>query len=344
MMDEQWILKQAECLYSLEYRRITRAPGHEGGRNTVFIITSADEKKTVLRVSTLPDRTEADYLAETEFVHYLAQNGAPVADVLPSINQRLVERIEEDGKSAFLCMFQYAEGILLSDNEYRYREGVPLEAYFFDIGKTLGVIHRLSKQYVQRHLRLAYWQKYNRAYIDALIPDDYTTLKTAIFQRLERFGTLPVDPGVFGMVHFDFSDGNYHIDLETGRITVFDFDNCMNCWYIFDLANLWTHGEGWCRHISKADERMAYMRHYFDTVLAGYRTETDIPDALLAQLSLFVDMVLIENIVDEFECCAREGELPEDEDIHNAAECLNREIPFAGLGMYPDDDKAVIVH
>lgn len=43
-------------------------------------------------------------------------------------------------------------------------------------------------------------------------------------------------------------------------------------------------------------------------------------------------MVLIENIVDEFEICAREGEEMDDEDIEDAAECLIREIPYAGIG------------
>ncbi len=26
-----------------------------------------------------------------------------------------------------------------------------------------------------------------------------------------------------------------------------DFDDCLNCWYMFDLANLWIHNEGWTR-------------------------------------------------------------------------------------------------
>lgn len=330
-MDEKWFLKQAESLYSLENCQLTRVPGHEGGRNIIYIVLSADEKKSVLRVSPLPDRTEADYLAETAFVHYLAQHGAPVTDVIPSVNQRLVERLEQDGQTAFLCMFEYAEGMLLSDNGYRYREGAPLEEYFFNTGKVLGMIHRLSKQYVPQYPRMAYKDKYNRTYINELIPDRYEVLKAAIFRRLALFDTLPVDSETFGMVHFDFSDGNYHIDMETGKITVFDFDNCMNCWFMFDLANLWTHGEGWCWHIEDAAERKAYMWSYYNTILAGYRTETDIPEALFAQLPLFIDMVLIENIVDEFECCAREGVLPEDDDIQDAAECLIRDIPYAGL-------------
>ena len=80
--------------------------------------------------------------------------------------------------------------------------------------------------------------------LSSLIPDTYTALKNAISKRLEKFQTLPQTPDVFGLVHFDFSDGNYHIDMRSGDLTVFDFDNCMYCWYMFDLANLWTHGVG----------------------------------------------------------------------------------------------------
>ena len=55
-------------------------------------------------------------------------------------------------------------------------------------------------------------------------------------------------------------------------------------------------------------------------------------DELLKKLPLFIDMVLIENIVDEFECAAREGEELDYEDIEDAAESLIHEIPYAGLG------------
>jgi hypothetical protein len=42
--------------------------------------------------------------------------------------------------------------------------------------------------------------------------------------------------------------------------------------------------------------------------------------------------VLIENIVDEFEVCAREGEEMDPEDIEDAARCLINRIPYAGIG------------
>ncbi|WP_022933485.1 phosphotransferase enzyme family protein [Treponema bryantii] len=337
-------LKQAIKLFSLEDFDCHEIEGHEGGRNQIFICSKGGEKKFVLRISATGDRTVNDYRAEAEFVRYLAKNGAPVADVIPSADGKLVEIIDGDctdsvtagdGGAApvFISLFEYAKGMLLADNGYRYRDGAPLSEYFFNTGKTLGKIHALSKVYepVADYRRLDYFDKYNMEYLGRLIPDKYSELKSAISARLETFCTLPTDSQSYGLVHFDFSDGNYHIDMTKGNITVFDFDNCMYCWYMFDLANLWLHNEGWCRHEADPGKRFKLMQQCFDLQLQGYKTETEVPDELQEKLPLFIDMVLIENIVDEFECAAREGQELDYEDIEDAAECLINGIPYAGF-------------
>lgn len=329
------ILNQSKALYKLEDYAFNPIPGHEGGRNRIYLCTKA-ENKYVLRISLLNDRKEEDYRAETEFVHYLALNGAPVADVIPSIHGKFVECLETEGQRHFVCLFAYAKGMLIAENGYRYRDGAPLAEYFYNTGKALGRIHQLSKRYSPAHRRPDYFDKYNRNAINRLIPEEYSELKKAIAHRLDQFRALPKEPEGYGLVHFDFSDGNYHIHMDTGEITVFDFDNCMNCWYMFDLANLWIHGEGWFRNVANPTKRMEYMQQYFNTVLQGYKTETDVDEALLEKLPLFIDMVLIENIVDAFEVCAREGEDVDAEDIENAAACLINHIPYAGIGEeYP---------
>ncbi len=326
------ILEQAKKLYSLEDCTFAPVSGHEGGRNRIVIVSRNGNKQYVLRISVFEDRSENDHLAETEFVRFLAENGAPVADVIPSVQGRLVERVEADGETVYISLFAYAKGMLLADNGYRYREGAPLSEYFFNTGKALGAIHRLSRAYTPVHSRPDYFDKYNMTYLDRLIPDEYGELKTAIAKRLDAFRALPMDKSCYGLVHFDFSDGNWHIDMDTGAITVFDFDNCMNCWYMFDLANLWIHNEGWTRRETDPDRRFALMQQCFGLQLQGYRTETDLPEEMLEMLPLFIDMVLIENIVDELECCAREGETLDWEDIEDAAECLISGIPYAGFG------------
>ena len=117
--------EKAIGLYALEGFDLRPVPGHEGGRNRVYICSLHGEKKYVLRLSALGDRTREEYLAETEFIRYLVQNGAPVADVKPSVHGNLVESYEQDGITVFVSLFEYAKGMLLSDNGYRYREGAP---------------------------------------------------------------------------------------------------------------------------------------------------------------------------------------------------------------------------
>ena len=87
------VLRKAAELYGFDPAATERIPGHEGGRNTVFRLGT----ERVLRISGLSDRTEQDYLAETEYVRFLAENGAPVADVCPSVNGRLAEILEARG-------------------------------------------------------------------------------------------------------------------------------------------------------------------------------------------------------------------------------------------------------
>ena len=326
------IIARAKSLFSLEDCAWKAVPGHEGGRNLILIGRADGENKYALRVSALGDRTEEEYLAETEFIRYLAANGAPVADVIPSAEGRLVESVAWRGKTAYLSLFAYAKGMLMVDNGYRYREGAPLSEYFYNTGKALGAIHRLSKRYAPVHRRPTFFDKYNMDFLGALIPDAYVDLKRAVARRLEEYRALPADPDSFGLVHFDFSDGNYHVDMRTGEITAFDFDNCIYCWYMFDLAHLWTHGAGWFRGEKDPARRMEGMARYFDQVLRGYRSETDVSEEMLARLPLFIDMTLVEYIVDEFECCARAGEPVDPEDIACEARCLIEDIPYAGFG------------
>ena len=113
----------AQKQYALDGFEMRPVPGHEGGRNLAYICSVNGDKRYILRISALGDRTEEEYLAETEFIRYLARNGAPVADVVPSVRGKLVERVEQGGTTVFLSLFEYAKGMLLSDNGYRYREG-----------------------------------------------------------------------------------------------------------------------------------------------------------------------------------------------------------------------------
>lgn len=126
------------------------------------------------------------------------EGGASVANVIPSVNGKLVEKINEKGKDIFVSLFIYAKGMLISDKGYCYIEGAPLSEYFYHTGKTLGKIHKLSKEYSPKHKRMDYFAKYNMDYLNQLISDEYVELKKAIARKLALFQKLPRTEAEYG--------------------------------------------------------------------------------------------------------------------------------------------------
>lgn len=318
---EKTILPVVTLKYGLDGYQLQSLQAHEGGRNVIYICEKENAPAYVLRISYQNDRSREDYLAELEYVRYLYDNGASVANVISSKEGNLVEELDYNGQLLFICLFEKARGMQLAENNYRYRDGAPLSEYFFNCGKTLGKIHQLSKAYQPIHKRYHFPDKFNDKYIDKLIPKKYEVLKKGISAVLEELDSIEKTREVYGMVHFDYSDGNYHIDFDNGDITVYDFDNCCHAWYMYDLAELWVHGEGWIMYEPDEVKKQQFMDYYLAEILKGYRTETTISDDMVAKLPLFVKATRIELIVDAFEVEKSTGEnYLDEEDIEEISE------------------------
>ncbi|MBD3922398.1 phosphotransferase [Paenibacillus sp. PR3] len=307
-------------------------PAHDGGRNVVYIFEKEGADARVLRIAFLPDRSREDFLGEVEYVRYLFERGGSVSNVVSSRKGNLLEEITHNNHTFYICLFEKAKGKRLVDNHYQYREGVPITEYYYNCGKTLGKLHNLSKGYTPVHSRHHFSDKYNAEYIDQLIPDSLSLLKEKLFELLTTIEGLDKNRDSYGMVHFDYNDGNYSIDMDTGQITVYDFDNSCYCWYMFDLAGLWTSGVGWIQFEPDADKRRKFMDEYFQTVLAGYRSETELEDSMLDMVPLFIKVSLLENIVDAFEVMRNNGEEPTcDEELSYLIKCMEDDIPYKGF-------------
>ena len=218
------------------------------------------------------------------------------------------------------------------ENNYRYREGAPITEYYYNCGKVLGKLHQLSKGYTPVHRRYSFFDKYNAEYIDTLIPDSLSLLKEKLVELLKTLEGLDRDRESFGMIHFDYNDGNYMIDFATGQIIVYDFDNSCFGWYMYDLADLWKNGMGWIQFEPDAGKRKKFMNDYFKTALEGYKSETGIKNSILDKVYLFIQVTLMENIVDIFEVARNNDEKPEcDEELSYLIKCLEDDIPYMGF-------------
>lgn len=324
-------------LYDLEGAEVRPVPGHEQGRNIVLTCRRPGMDTRMLRISYLGDRSREALMAEAEYVRRLHANGGSVAGIIESCEGNLVEEITFNGKTLHACMFEKAKGMLLVENNYRYREGAPLEEYYFNCGKTLGRLHHLSQGYAPKHPRQHFLEKYTPEHIDRLVPASLPRLKDRMKAILRTLGTLERNRDTYGMIHFDYCDGNYAIDFETGDITVFDFDNACFGWFLYDLADVWRSGVGWVQLEADALKRRQFMDAYFQTALTGYRSETCCMDEMLSMLPLFLQVTQMEAVLDYFEYARLMGETLEcDEELAYQIQCLEEDIPYLGFfdGIY----------
>ncbi|WP_018754229.1 phosphotransferase enzyme family protein [Paenibacillus terrigena] len=329
---DTYLLTVVSELFGLEGYEIQRIPAHDGGRNVVYTCEKEGEGAKILRIAFLPDRCREDFLGEVEFVRYLFEHGGSVSNVISSRNGNLLEEITHNNHTFFVCLFEKAKGKLLVENNYRYREGAPITEYYYNCGKTLGKLHHISKGYTPVHRRYSFFDKYNAEYIDKLIPGSLSLLKEKLVELLNTLKGLDKNQETFGMIHFDYNDGNYSIDFDNGQITVYDFDNSCYCWYMFDLASLWSSGVGWIQFEPDAGKRQQFMDDYFTTALEGYRSETRIEDSMLENLPLFIQVNLMENIIDAFEVMRNNGEEPEcDERVSYLIKCMEEDISYRGF-------------
>lgn len=321
-------------LYGLdgyEARPIDRGYEICEGQNAVYCCEKEGEDTKILRIS-LNDRSREDLMAEAEYIRYLYENSGSVSNVITSRNGNLFEEITVNNVTCFINLFEKAKGKKFDENGYRYRKGVPITEHHYIIGKTLGKLHQLSKEYVPVHRRYSFLDKHKTEYINQLIPDSYALLKSklnGLLKGLEEFG---FGREVYGMIHFDYNDSNYSIDFETGQITVYDFDNSCFGWYMYDLAYVWMYAVGWIQQEKEPVKRKTHMDDFFKTVLEGYRSETELEERLAEKLPFFINAVILDLIVEAFEYIQKNGEEPDyDFDLSYLIKCIEDDISYMGF-------------
>jgi len=327
-----YLLPLISGLYELEGYEIHQVQAHDGGRNLVYTCEKEGVDAKILRIAFLNDRSREDFLGEVEYIRYLFEHGGSVSNVVNSRKGNPLEEITYNYHTFFICLFDKAKGKMLVENNYQYRENAPITEYYYNCGKVLGKMHELSKGYTPVHRRHSFFDRFNAEYIDKLIPNSFSLLKEKLVMLLTTLEDLDRNNETFGMNHFDYNDGNYSIDFDTGQITVYDFDNSCFCWYLFDLAGLWTQGVGWIQFEPDAGKRKKFMDDYFEVVLEGYRSETEIEQSMLDKVPLFIQVSLMENIVDAFEVMRNNGVEPScDEELSYRIKCLEDDIPYMGF-------------
>ena len=144
------LLALSSELYGLKGYEINLISAHDGGRNAVYTCEKDGVDSKILRIAFLPDRSRNDIEAEVEYIRYLYEHGGNVANVINSRNGNLSEEITINNHVFFICLFEKAQGKLLVENNYRYREGIPLTEYYYNCGKVFIVASLVKTNFYQK--------------------------------------------------------------------------------------------------------------------------------------------------------------------------------------------------
>ncbi len=307
-------------------------PGYEGAANLVFEYDQ-DGIPMILRISFNQERTLEQIQAELDFIQYLVDQGVRASLPVTSKAGNLVESINVNGLPLIAVSFIKGKGMRVPDNQYRYRENIPMEEYFYNWGKMLGKMHAATKKYrpINDLIKRTDWFDLhkNRINVETHFPERFSVVRKQIYSLFREIKSLPKDQEGYGLIHGDFNDGNFTVDYSNGNMTVFDFDDCSYFWFVYELASAWEGGIGRVMY-RNLEKRKAFMDHYMGTVMRGYDQENSISEIWMEKLPMFIRLIQVEELLHFIQYI----EEPDEEiqgQIQYKLFCIEHEIPYMGF-------------
>ena len=244
-----------------------------------YIFHAKDEKGVayVLRLTHSSHRSEKQVEAELDFLQYLGEQGAKIAEPYYSTSKKLVEGIQAvDGTFFYASLFLYAKGERVKNSTSIHWGEELFEAW----GKAIGQLHRLTMSYPKTEYRDT-WEIEEKAIIDQL--EDKQVQKIA-YALIDKIKMLPMEKRTFGLMHGDIHQGNFHYDGK--ELTIFDFDDATYNYFLHDLAmviyysvlsNTWTE-----------QEKTLFTRRQLQVLRKGYESEHQLEESWYESLPLFL--------------------------------------------------------
>ncbi len=263
-------------------------------KNLIYKINS-DEKSYILRLVAKKRRSIEQVNSELHFQNYLYSQGADVISPISALSGDYCISCEIKGKEYLASAFEFAYG-----KDWDERNDLNDETIFL-IGKALGKIHRLSKEYkpnMQVFSRPLWCDSHELLKAPTLYEKYNPELYKAFVSHIDLLHSLPTSNNEFGLTHGDFLMSNYIIDGN--KITVIDFDECEYSWYAMDLAiclRCYIIGDS----PETVSEKGSLAEQLYSNLMRGYSNDNDVTQLMITGLEPFVrtrDFVEIAQLLD----------------------------------------------
>jgi amicoumacin kinase len=253
----------------------------DGFENYVYEFQRQDQEY-ILRIGHSQRRSENLVRGEADWIEYLYEGGVSVARPVRSTAGNLVETVGDGQDGHFLAVsFAKAYGV----QPWLNRD----PAFYRTYGQTLGRMHALTEQYQppDPDWKRPEWDDPIMQAAVAMLPDSEQGVKQRYRELCEHLYSLPKDPTCYGLIHQDAHAANFLMD-ENGRLTLYDFDDCVYGWYANDIAIALFY------MLNEAPEGSSFAGEFMPHFLEGYRIEYSIEDRWLREIPHFLKQREIE--------------------------------------------------
>jgi len=266
------ILEYASKCYNFDINNITSV---NSGSNKVYKMRK-NGQNYYLRVSI----REFNYiLAEIDWMNYL-KDSINVPVLLNSDNNKSTEIFQENGTTHVICMFRELPGVFWGKNNAATWN----ETVFYNWGKTMGKMHRMTKKYQSPENT-----RKRSLFENNLVPLELYKTIPAVYEKMAQIQneilTLPRDIDSYGLIHSDMHQQN--LLIYNNDISVLDFDDCQYGFFALDIGIALYHAIWWGlpeNDYEKNDFALKIVKNF----MSGYATENHLSDYWLKKILLFM--------------------------------------------------------
>lgn len=223
-----------------------------------------DGKTQMLRFAPQTEKLKSNLLAELEFIAYLRDQGYGVLESVRSAGGAELVEAQTPWGPYYASVFKRVAGKQLS--------GISLNDHIVYIyGEALGRLHELSSRYTPA--QAGRWtHKDVLEWIGGILREfpEEEAARAELKLLTEYFAGVPVTPGNYGLIHYDFELDNVFYSEPAEAISVIDFDDSMYHWYKVDIERAL---DSLLEEI--VPEEQAAQRQYF---MDGYRSSYTLPE------------------------------------------------------------------
>lgn len=233
----------------------------------------------ILRIGHSLRRSEALIQGEVDWINYLAEGGVSVARAIHSERGNLVEAVEDGRGGQFL-----ATAFVKAQGQRPWSAGWT-PALYESYGKLIGSMHARTRSYqpAEPASKRPEWDDDLFEFVDRFLPATEVIARQRYHALLEHLHGLPKDSHSYGLIHQDAHGSNMLVD-EAGRLTLFDFDDCLYSWFINDIAIVLFYVA------IGVEDPTAFTREFMRHFLFGYQQAYNLDPIWLREIPHFLKL------------------------------------------------------